>query len=407
MSRLIFDREEMEKSPLYQDIVRLPKTDLHCHLDGSLRLDTVLDLIRQDNFPYPVDRDELHAELVMDDLIDAEIKSLEKYLEAFEITLSVLQTAEALERVSFELAEDAAAENVKYLEVRFAPILHTNRGLGLEEITGAVCRGLEKAEKKYDIRTGIIVCAMRHYVPCEIMDNLMRSMPYASPEEGSVIMAIQTAKHTVEMAKKDHHIVGFDLAGGEAGNPARRYTPGFFEIWNSFIPITVHAGEAVGPESIKESVHYLNAKRIGHGTNLYQDRTLMTYFKNERIPIEICITSNLQTCSELRSFEDHPLTHYLQNRLRTVICTDNRLMSNTTCSKELYLVATAFNLTMEEIKLIIAHGFNSAFYNVYHPDKPNSYDAMRELRTRVLRDLKYFEVQDAMNEKWRKKGASD
>lgn len=407
MSKFVFDQEEMERSPMYQDIVKLPKTDLHCHLDGSLRIDTVLDLIKKNNFPYPIDKDELRAELVMDDLVLAENKSLEQYLEAFEITLSVLQTADALERVSYELAEDAAQENVKYMEVRFAPVLHTDRGLALEEITGAVCRGLAKAEKAYDIRTGVIVCAMRHYVPCGIVDNLMRSMPYASLDEASVIIANQTAKHTVAMAKKDHHIVGFDLAGGEAGNPAKRYTTAFYEIWNNFIPITVHAGEAVGAESIKESIHYLNAKRIGHGTNLFQDKTLMTYFMNERIPIEICITSNIQTCKELTSFEEHPLTHYLQNRLRTVICTDNRLMSNTTVSKELYLIARVFDLSMEEIKLIIAHGFNSAFYNVYHPDRANSYDAMRELRTRLLSDLKYFDVQEAVSEKWRKRSRED
>jgi len=388
------------QDPLYQEILKLPKTDLHCHLDGSLRIDTIIELIKQQGMPYPINRDELRRILVKDDMVFSRDKSLPEYLKAFEITTSVMQNEESLERISFELAEDAAAENVRYLEIRFAPILHTNKGLSMEQITLAVCRGLDRAEKQFDIVTGVIICAMRHYVPCGIEDNLMKSLPYGDAESASVLMAMQTALHAVEMAKKDHHVVGFDLAGAEYDNPPKRYRDAFSIVTNGHIPITVHAGEAFGPESIQQAVCYLNAKRIGHGTNLYKDPLLMSYFMNERIPIEICLTSNLQTNPEHFSYDTHPLKMYLDNRLRTTLCTDNRLVSNTTVTKEFYIAAKTFDLDINQLKILITHGFNSALFNCYFPQLNNSYNALRRLRSRVSQELKYKEALDSVNKKY-------
>ncbi len=390
-----------KEDPLYKEILALPKTDLHCHLDGSLRLDTVVELISEQGVKFPVDRKELESQLIMDDMIYSADKSLVRYLKAFDITTSLMQTESALERVAYELAEDAANENVKYLEVRFAPILHTNQGLTMEQITSAVSRGLARAEEKYDIVTGIIICAMRHYCKCGIEDNLLKSLPYTDNEKASVLMANQTAKHAVEMAKKDHHIIGFDLAGGEKDNPAKRYKEAFTVATSGHVPITIHAGEAFGPESIQQAVVDNHAKRIGHGTNLYKDELLMTFVMNERVPLEVCITSNLQTNPEFTRYEDHPLKTYMDNRLRTTICTDNRLMSNTNVTKELYIVAKAFNLDLDHIKILISHGFNSALYNCYFPNSANSYKAMRKLRSRVNAMLNYRDALDNVNEAYK------
>ncbi|MCQ2735605.1 MAG: adenosine deaminase family protein [bacterium] len=388
---------------IYKDILALPKTDLHCHLDGSLRLDTVVDLINKQGGMYPVDREQLKSQLVMDDMIYSADKSLERYLKAFGITCSLMQDEESLERIAFELAEDAANENVKYLEVRFAPIQHTNNGLSMEQITSAVCRGLARAEEKYDIVTGVIICAMRHYVPCGIEDNLLKSLPYTDKVTASVLMAIETAKHAVDMAKQDHLIVGSDLAGGAINNPAKRYQAAFDIVTAGHVPITIHAGEAFGPESIQQAVVDNHAKRIGHGTNLYKDELLMTFVTNERVPLEVCITSNLQTNIEFTRYEDHPLKKYMENRLRTTICTDNRLMSNTTVTKELYIVAKAFNIDIDHIKILISHGFNSALYNCYFPESNNSYKAMRKLRSRVNKELNYRDALDSVNESYNKR----
>lgn len=386
-----------ESDPVYQQILAMPKTDLHCHLDGSLRLDTVVDLIKSEGVSYPVDKKELAGQLIMDDMIYSEEKSLPRYLKAFDITLSLMQNEENIQRIAFELAEDAARENVRYLEVRFAPILHTNCGLSMERVTSAVCRGFAQAEEKYDIVTGVIICAMRHYASCGIEDNLMRSLPYGTPEMASILMAEQTALHAVDMAKKDHHIVGFDLAGAERDNPAKRYRDAFAAATKGYVPITIHAGEAFGPESIQQAVVQNHAKRIGHGTNLYKDPLLMTYVMNERIPLEICLTSNLQTNSDYYAYEDHPLRTYMKHRLRTTICTDNRLVSNTTVTKELYIAYRAFSLTLDHIKILITHGFNSALYNCYFEDSANSYSGLRKLRSAVSQELKYKEALDAVS----------
>lgn len=390
----------IEKDPLYQEILEFPKTDLHCHLDGSLRISTIIELLQQDGMPYPVDEKALRKLVVKDDQVFSPTKSLVEYLKAFEVTTSVMQTAPAIERIAYELAIDAASENVRYLEVRFAPILHTNKGLSLDEITSAVSRGLSRAESEVDIICGIIICAMRHYVPCQIQDNLLASLPYSNPKEASFIMAMQTAKHTVKMAQEDHHIVGFDIAGGEVDNPAKDYREAFYEITNGLVPITVHAGEAVGPESILEAVNFLHVKRIGHGTNLYKDPLLISYFKNERIPLEVCLTSNLQTCENLHAYSEHPLKHYIDNRIRTTICTDNRLVSNTTVTRELAIAAKLLDLDMDHIKVLIMHGFNSVMHNAYYPESENAYNAMRELRSKVEKEIKYRETLTALNKRY-------
>ncbi|MBF0501436.1 MAG: adenosine deaminase family protein [Candidatus Riflebacteria bacterium] len=344
---------------------RLPKTDLHCHLDGSMRLQTILSLAESYKIRLPADNeDDLRKLIVMNE----GCSSLVDYLKVFDVTLLVLQTDEALERAAYELAEDAAHENVRYLEVRFAPILHTNSLLPFEKIFESVIAGLLRAEKRYKIKTGLLVCGMRNF-PSEIshMARRLHDRLYTfSDVELSRILAIQTAKVTTRLSEKYPTIVGFDIAGPESGYPAKDFYDAFQEIINGHMSITIHAGEAYGPESIEQAVKYCHAHRIGHGTRLIEAkddsrlRTLYRYFKDKRIPIEICLTSNLQT-GTVKSIENHPIKTFLEDKLRCTICTDNRLVSDTTVTDEYLRLAETFNLSAKDLYKLVIYGFESTF----------------------------------------------
>jgi adenosine deaminase len=220
----------------------LPKTDLHCHLDGSPRLQTILELAAEDRVKLPSHdeqglREALHMGQICKDLVE--------YLHAFDVTTSVLQTEHALERAAFELAEDAWNEGVWHIEVRYAPNLHTRRGLSLARIVDAVLRGLKRAEDKTGISTGVIVCGIRNIDPKESCRLAQLAVAY-----------------------KGRGVVAFDLAGGEDGNPAKRHAESFALVLANNMNTTVHAGEAYGPESIQQALHFCGAHRIGHGTRL-------------------------------------------------------------------------------------------------------------------------------------------
>ena len=312
----------------------LPKTDLHVHLDGSLRISTLIDLARKQNVELPT-FDPLELEKYV--MSGKYCKNLAEYLQGFDITLSVMQELEALYRIAYELAEDAAEENVWYMEVRFSPILHIRRGLKLTTIVDAVIEGLQDAEKKFNIKTGIIICGMRNINP-----------------ETSLILA------ELSVAYKNKGVVGFDLAGQEENYPAENHKEAFYIIRKNNINTTAHAGEAYGPESIHQAIHSCGTHRIGHGTRLYEDGDLLNFVNDHRIPIEACLTSNIQT-GAASSYETHPFRFYYDYGLRITLNTDNRLVSDTTVTKELYLAAKYLNLNLDDIKSIILDGFKSAF----------------------------------------------
>jgi len=315
-------------------IKKMPKTDLHCHLDGSVRINTVIELAKKRNIDLPSsDPKELKKILVP----GVNCKSLVEYLHPFDITLLVLQDAEALARVAFELAEDAARENIWYLEVRYSPVLHMLKGMKLTEIVDAVRAGLKHAEKKYHIKTGIIICGMRNINP-----------------ETSLELA------ELAVAYKNQGVVAFDLAGIEESYPAKHHRESFYQILNNNINCTAHAGEAYGPGSIHQALHYCGAHRIGHGTRLKEDGDLLNYVNDHRIPLEICLTSNIQT-KAAATFKKHPLKFYYDYGLRITINTDNRLISNTTITKELHLAAKYAEWSMDELKTVVIAGFKSAF----------------------------------------------
>jgi adenosine deaminase len=315
-------------------IQRLPKTDLHCHLDGSVRLDTVIELARKANVKLPTfDRGELRKLLVAGD----HVSSLDDYLRTFDITLSVMQTEEGLERASFELAEDAWRENVRYLEVRYSPLLHTREGLRPAQVVEAVLRGLRTAKRTLGIRYGVILCAIRSLGP-----------------EASLRIA------ELCVAFKNRGVVGFDLAGSEVNNPAKLHRHAFQLVIDNNINCTAHAGESFGPDSVHQALHKCGAHRIGHGTRLIESGDLLNYVNDHRIPLEVCPSSNLQTRAAA-SWETHPVDFFVDYGLRVTINTDNRLMSDTTVSRELHLCHRHYGWSLHTIKEIIIAGWKSAF----------------------------------------------
>ncbi|MFN7135772.1 MAG: adenosine deaminase, partial [Myxococcales bacterium] len=223
----------------------LPKTDLHCHLDGSMRLKTILELAEQQKVKLPADDEEGLAKAIH---MGEVCKSLEEYLVAFDVTLSVLQTEEALYRAAYELALDAAAENVRYLEVRYSPALHQQRGLKMTSIVESVLEGLRVAKRETGIKSGVIICGIRHINPAT-----------------SVRLA------ELAVAYKNKGVKGFDLAGAEYDFPAKDHKEAFQLILNNNVNCTCHAGEAYGPESIAQALHYNGAHRIGHGVRLREN----------------------------------------------------------------------------------------------------------------------------------------
>lgn len=313
---------------------KLPKTDLHVHLDGSIRLDTILDLAKEQGVTLPT-----HDRGALFDMIYAgEVcHSLDDYLKAFDITLSVMQTEGSLERTAYELGEDAWNEGVRYIEVRYAPMLHTKAGLRLTTVVEAVLRGLRMAKRQYGIRYGVILCGIR-----------------SMSSESSMRMA------ELCVAFKNRGVVGFDLAGSEVNNPAKLHRDAFALILDNNINCTAHAGEAYGPDSIAQAIHKCGAHRVGHGTRLIENGDLLNYVNDHRIPLEVCVSSNLQT-KAASSWEAHPVDFFVDYGLRVTLNTDNRLITDTTVSKELWLCHKHYGWDFDTIKEILIAGFKSAF----------------------------------------------
>jgi adenosine deaminase len=312
----------------------LPKTDLHVHLDGSLRLETILELARAYKVELPAnDVEGLRAAIGCGN----NFGSLVEYLRGFEITLRVMQTEPALERIAFELAEDAHRENVRYMEVRYAPMLHTQHGLKLTKVVEAVLDGLRRARETYGIKANVIICGIR---------NISAESSYQMAE--------------LAVAYKGRGVVGFDLAGAEADFPAKHHRAAFQLVRDNNINCTIHAGEAYGPESIAQAIHVCGAHRIGHGCRLREDGDLLHYLNDHRVPLECCPSSNVQT-GAVKDLASHPLKLYFDLGLRVTVNTDNRLITDTSVSKELFLVHSKMGVPFADIKSMILAGFKSSF----------------------------------------------
>ncbi len=317
-----------------ETLTALPKVELHCHLDGSLRLETILDIAEKEKIKLPSrDPDKLlQAVAVLD-----RVANLEAYIDKFQTTLSVMQSPEAMQRITYELAEDAVAENVRYMEVRYSPVLHTERGMTTMGSLDAVLAGARQAEERFPIKMGVIICGIRNI----------------SPE-----VTLQLAE--LAIAYKNKGVVGFDLAGVEENYPAKDHLEAFYLIRNNNVNVTLHAGESYGPVSIHQAIHRCGANRIGHGTRLKEDGDLLNYVNDHRICLEVCLTSNLQTGSVLR-IEDHPIKLFRDFGLRVTLNTDSRLVSHTTLVDEYLLAHKTFGFNMLDFKDFIISGFKSAF----------------------------------------------
>ncbi len=337
----------------------LPKTDLHCHLDGSMRLSTILALADKQGVKLPAGDEAGLAKAIHRGEI---CESLEDYLVAFDVTCSVLQTEEALYRAAYELGVDAAAENVRYLEVRYSPVLHQARGLKLTQIVDAVLEGLRTAKRETRIKYGVLLCGIRHMSP-----------------ESSLRLA------ELCVAYKNRGVVGFDLAGAEANFPAKEHREAFQLILKNNVNCTAHAGEAYGPESISQALHNLGAHRIGHGVRLREDGDLLNYVNDHRIPLECCPSSNLQTRA-VPSMKAHPLKFYLDYGLRVTINTDNRLITDTTCTREYLVAHRELGLSLEDLTTIMVSGFKSAFL----PFREKQ-DLLKQVNAEIESTLRDFE----------------
>ena len=296
-------------APTREIVQRAPKVVLHEHLDGSLRPETVLELAAQAGYDELPESDP--TKLADWFAAGAARGSLPLYLEGFRHTIAVMQTAETLERVAYEYMEDQARDNVVYAEVRFAPCFHTQKGLGLDGVMTAVLRGLQRGASDFNVGFGLIVSAMRN-----------------ADSKESLEMA------ELAVAYRDQGCVGFDLAGEEAGHPAKHHLDAFHFAQRQNFSITIHAGESFGPESIWQALQYCGAHRVGHGTRLIEDMvlvdgevvrlgTLAQYVLDRRIPLELCLSSNVHTAAT-PSMEEHPFPHFLANGFRITLNTDNR-----------------------------------------------------------------------------------
>lgn len=323
--------------PATERLRALPKAELHVHLDGSLRPATMAELARERGAPLPTyDPRGLAGHMLVSDA-----HSLEEYLARFVLTLGVMQDEEALERIAYELVEDHARENVRYLEVRFCPALCTRDGLAVHQVLEAVLRGVARGERDFKVRARVIVCALRTLDP---------------------MVSVEMA--ALALAYRDRGVAAFDLAGAEAGNPVVDHLEAFRLVSEAGLPCTVHAGEGFGPASIRQAVHLAGASRIGHGTRLHEDAELETLVLDRQIPLEVCLTSNVQT-TVAPSYAHHPARRYLDRGIPVVLCTDNRLMSGVTVTDEYVHARDHLGFGWDELVRVARTGFDVAYVDAW------------------------------------------
>ncbi|RPI75151.1 MAG: adenosine deaminase [Ignavibacteriales bacterium] len=351
-----------------QIVKSVPKVLLHDHLDGGLRPETIIELAKETAYKKlptsnPVELGEWFHR-------GANKGNLVEYLQGFEHTIAVMQSKESLERVAYEMMEDMKIDNVCYVETRFAPVFHTGKGLYQEDVVNAVLEGLEKGKRDFGVGYGLILCGMRNM------------------------------KNTLEVAElavnfRNQGVVGFDLAGEEGGYPPKKHVDAFQFIQRANFNITIHAGEAFGKESIWQAIQWCGAHRVGHATRLKEDITfdkegnvvgfgeLAQYVLDKRIPLEICLLSNVHT-GAVDKIENHPFGTLFKEKFRVTINTDDRLMSDTTMTKEFLTAINIFNITLQDIEKITINSMKSAFINykerlhyIYNVIKPG-YQKIRE-----------------------------
>ena len=405
------EEKKMRNKKLQTFLERVPKTDLHVHLDGSLRINTLIELAKE----YKVDLPSYTESGLRETVFKDNYNNLVEYLHGFSLTCSVMQTPESLERIAYELALDNILENVRYLEVRYAPQLHINEKMtSIDIIISSVNKGLKRAADEHNksenvkngrdipFKYGIIVGAMRFFNEhfSQYYEKLIESLPHLRRKDVFNCASLELAHAAVKV--RDEYkipVVGLDLCGPEAGFPAIDHACAYKYAHKNFMGKTVHAGEAYGPESMFQAITDCHANRLGHGTFLFDHKaitdpdiknpekfcsSLSEYIARRRITIESCPTSNLQTIPEIKDIKNHPIKKMIDKRFSVTIGTDNRLVSNTTVTSELKKVIKNIDITKKQLRDLIISGFKGCFF----------YGSYTEHRNFVRTAMnKYFELE--------------
>ncbi|WP_432408965.1 adenosine deaminase [Wukongibacter sp. M2B1] len=316
------------------DSMSLPKIELHCHLDGSVRPETIIDIAKKEAIDIPSYDIELIKNMVIAPL---DCSSLDDYLERFSIPIGIMQSKESLRRIAYELFEDAAKENVKYMEVRFAPLLHTEKGLTVHEIIESVLEGIKGAENKYNIRGNLILSCLR-------------------------IMPVAGVFEVVEAGRRflDKGVVAIDLCASEKKGFCRKFMEPISMAKKYGYRVTIHAGETGVGENVLEAVQLLGAERIGHGVYIKDCKEAYDIVKKEEIVLEMCPTSNIQTKAVV-AFNEHPAFNFYKDGIKVTINTDNRTVSDTNLSKEYNIILNEFNMMYEDYKKIYYNSVEASF----------------------------------------------
>jgi adenosine deaminase len=393
-------------------LAAMPKCDLHTHLDGGVRLQTVVDLAAEQEVKLPAEGVAGLKEKVFLSHYD----SLEEYLQCFGVTGSCLHTPDALRRVAYEFAKDSFDDNVIHVEVRFAPQLHATKEMGIDSVLRVVNEGCAKACDEYNAHEdvvagrrpkfgyGIIVCALRMIVPqmSAYYENLFSVFEHVT--ERRVVSAASYALVVAALHARDHQhipIVALDIAGAEDGYPPQVHKEAFDLAHKYFLNKTVHASEGFGPESLFRAITDCHAERIGHGFHIFSVdricdssitdrdeyvRRLSRYVADQRITLEVSLTSNIHTMPELTNIRDHAMRKMLDMDMSVAISTDNRTVSDTTLTAEFRLAVDAFELTPKQLKNLVITAFKRSFY-------PGSYKEKRKYLAQVIEYYEQLEKQ--------------
>lgn len=316
------------------DYRKLPKVELHCHLDGSLRTETVIELAKEEKIDLSGKSYEEVKELLV---VPEDCPSLDIYLKRFDLPLKLMQNEKNLKRIAFELIEDVSKENVKYIEVRFAPLLHNRQGLNVKQIISAVLEGLKDGEEKFGVKSGLILSLLRHHP----VDSV-----YEVFEEGQEFLG--------------KGVVAVDLAGAELEGFVAPYEEAFKKARNMGYRVTIHAGETGYSSNVIDAIKLLGAERIGHAVAIKDDEVAYNLVKEKNITLEMCPKSNLQT-KAVDSYENHPAKKFLNDGLKVNLSTDNRTVSNVDLTEECENINSVSGLSLEEFKEIYLNSVQGAF----------------------------------------------
>ena len=311
----------------------LPKAELHLHLDGALRPRTVLELAKEGGVAIPTtDVEKLKDFLEATDTT----ASLVEYIEYFQLPIAVLQSVPALERATYELCEDLNKDNVRYAEIRYGPWLHTEQGLSLTDVIRGVLSGWAAGRKAFGLEGGIIVTALRDMPPAQNLSLAQVAGRFVS--EG---------------------VIGFDLAGDEAGHPPILHEDAFRMARSLGLNLTIHAGEAAGPESVRQAIS-MGARRLGHGVRAQEDAEVLATIREQGIQLDMAPTSNAQT-KAVRRLEDHPLKRFYESGIKVTISTDSPTVSSVTQSQELETAVRVLGCSREQVRAMNLQALDGGF----------------------------------------------